>query len=97
MLSQIKSEETGDTQYKWKGHNMDDLKEQIRKIFEKDETSEDVVWNITRDMVKTFASSRKVSHSVTAIGNHCFDEKKVQARFFCFFKILIVCTTYVLF
>jgi len=61
MLSQIKSEETGDTQYKWKGHNMDDLKEQIRKIFEKDETSEDVVWNITRDMIKTFASSRKGS------------------------------------
>ena len=62
MLSQIKSEEPGDTQYKWKGLNMDDLKEQIRNIFEKDETSEDVVWNITRDMIKTFASSRKVSH-----------------------------------
>ena len=74
MLSQMaKTEDTGDTQYKWNGHNMDDLKEQIGKIFEKDETSEDVVWNITRDMIKTFASSRKVSHSVTVIGNHCFD------------------------
>ena len=61
------------TKYKWQGYNMDDLKEQIEKIFEKDETSEDVVWNITRDMIKTFASSRKVSHSVTVIGNHCFD------------------------
>ena len=58
------------TKYKWKGYNMDDLKEQIEKIFEKDETSEDVIWNITRDMIKTFASSRKVSCSVMAIGNH---------------------------
>merc|ERR1719433_2040720 len=59
LLSQIKSEEIGDTQYKWRGLDTDDLKAQIRRIFEKDETSEDVVWNITRDMIKTFASSRK--------------------------------------
>ena len=62
MLSLMKSGETGDSQYEWKGCNMDDVKEQIGRIFEKDETSEDVVWNITRDMIKTFASSRKVSH-----------------------------------
>ena len=61
MLSQIKSEEIGDTRYRWKGYNMDDLIIQIQKIFVNDEISEDVVWNITQDMIKTFASSRKAS------------------------------------
>ena len=85
LLSQIKSEEIGDTQYKWRGLDTDDLKAQIRRIFERDETSEDVVWNITRDMIKTFASSRKVSYSGGNWEPLFQRKKKIQARFSLFF------------